>query len=278
MIKKMINKAVPKLYGFYFNTISIFSKKRGAEKALQVFSFPRKGKVLEFQKEFLETAHQQKLVTEEGMIQLYYWEGTGKTVFMAHGWESNAWRWKYLIDPLRELGYSIIALDAPAHGKSDGTNFTAVKYSRVIRTVVELYQPEIIIGHSVGAMASSFQESETPHVFVEKMVLLGSPNKLEVIMRDYQNLVRFTNSVYLSLDKLLHSIYGFYIHEFNTEDFISKIKCPILLVHSKEDRIVPHTSMEQIAANSSNSTVYFSKTGGHSLHTEEVVEQILSFL
>ncbi len=278
MIKKMINKAVPKLYGFYFNTISLFSKKRSAEKALQVFSFPRKGKIQEFQKEFLDSAKQQKLVTEEGMVQLYYWEGTGKTIFMAHGWESNAWRWKYLIDPLRKLGYTIIALDAPAHGNSDGTDFTAVKYSRVIRTVVELYEPEIIIGHSVGALASSYQESETPHCFVEKMVLLGSPNKLEVIMRNYQDLVGFTDRVYNSLDQLLHSIYGFHIKDFNAEDFISKIKCPILLVHSKEDTVVSYKSMEQIAANSSSSRTYFSKTGGHSLHTDEVVQQILSFL
>jgi pimeloyl-ACP methyl ester carboxylesterase len=278
MIKKLFNKAVPKLYGFYFNTLSLISKDKGAALALRVFSFPRKGKISSYQEAFLNTAHQQKLVTEEGFIQLYHWKGSGKTIFLAHGWESNAWRWKFLIEPLQELDYNIIALDAPAHGNSSGTEFTAVKYSRIIRKVVELYEPEIIIAHSVGAMATSYQESQTPHDFLEKVMLLGSPNTLEVIMKNYQNLLGFSDRVYGSLDDLLHQTYGFNIDGFSTEDFVSGINCPVLLIHSQEDLVVSYDSVHQIALKSPNATVYESKTGGHSLHTPEVVEQILAFL
>jgi pimeloyl-ACP methyl ester carboxylesterase len=278
MIKKLFNKAVPKLYGFYFNAVSIISKDKGAELALRVFSIPRKGRILDFQKEFLATAHQQKLVTEEGFIQLYHWKGKGKTVLLAHGWESNSWRWKYVIEPLQKLDYNIISLDAPAHGNSDGKEFTAIKYSRIIRKVIELYEPEIVVAHSVGAMATSFQEYETPHEFLEKIVLLGSPNKLEVIMRNYQSLVGFSNRVYKSLDELLHSIYGFYINEFSTEDFVSKIKCKVLIIHSPQDAIVTFESMGQIVSKSPNAMFYKSETGGHSLHTPEVVEKVLAFL
>ncbi|WP_228547231.1 alpha/beta hydrolase [Nonlabens antarcticus] len=278
MFKKLINKAVPRLYGFYFNALSLISKEKGAALAMRVFSVPRSGKILPYQHEFLSTSHQQKLITEEGFIQIYHWKGNGKTIFLAHGWESNAWRWKFLIEPLLQRNYNIIAIDAPAHGNSDGTEFTAIKYSRIIRKVVELYQPEIIVAHSVGAMATSFQESETPHDFLEKLVLLGSPNTLQVIMKNYQNLVGFTNRVYGSLDDLLDQTYGFKINDFSTEDFVSKISCPVLLIHSKEDAIVSFDSVNQIALKSPNATVYESKTGGHSLHTPEVVDQILAFL
>lgn len=278
MLKKLVNKAVPKLYGFYFNTLSLLSRDKGAALALRIFSTPRKGKILPNQDEFLTTAHQQKLVTTDGFIQLYHWKGEGKTVLLAHGWESNAWRWKYLIEPLMKKGFNVIALDAPAHGASDGTEFTAVKYSKIIRILVELYEPEIIIAHSVGAMASSFQESETPHDFLEKMVLLGSPNRLEVIMKDYQMLVGFSNRVYRSLNQLLHNMYGFYIEEFSTANFVSRIDCEILLIHSKQDSIVPFESVKEIAAKSHHGKVYESKTGGHSLHTPEVIEEILAFL
>jgi pimeloyl-ACP methyl ester carboxylesterase len=278
MIKKLINRAVPKLYGFYFNALSLISKDKGAALALRVFSVPRKGKILDFQKEFLATAHQQKLVTEEGFIQLYHWKGKGKTILLAHGWESNSWRWKYVIEPLQKLDYNIITLDAPAHGNSDGEEFTAVKYSKIIRKVIELYEPQIVIAHSVGAMATSYQEYQTPHDFLEKVVLLGSPNTLEVIMKNYQNLVGFSDRVYRSLDELLHQTYGFKINGFSTEDFVSKINCPVLLIHSQKDLVVSYDSVHQIALKSPNATVYESKTGGHSLHTPEVVEQILAFL
>jgi len=278
MLKKLWNKAVPKWYGFYFNGVSHVSKDRGATLALQVFSTPRKGSILPFQHEFLETSQQQKLVNEEGFTQVYHWKGNGKTILLAHGWESNAWRWKYLIEPLQKLDYNIIAIDAPAHGNSSGEEFTAVKYSRILRSIIELYRPEIIVAHSVGAMATSFQESQTPHSFIEKMVLLGSPNTLKAIMKDYQQLVGFSDRVYASLDRLLHRIYGFHIKDFNTEDFVAQIECPVLLIHNKSDAIVPYESMLQIAAQSPHATVYESKTGGHSLHTPEVVDQILAFL
>ena len=124
MFKKLINKAVPKLYGFYFNLLSLFSKKKAGALALKVFSVPRAGKIKPFQKEFLATARHHKInyrrwylsksITGKAMV---------KTILFAHGWESNAWRWKYLIEPLQAKGYNIVAIDAPAHGASSGKEF-----------------------------------------------------------------------------------------------------------------------------------------------------------
>ena len=278
MMKKLINKAVPKLYGFYFNALSLFSKRKASTLALKVFSVPRAGKIAEFQKEFLNSSRKQQLITEEGFIQIYHWKGSGKTVFLAHGWESNAWRWKYLIEPLLKLNYNIIAIDAPAHGASSGKEFTAVKYSGIINQMINLYKPEIIIAHSVGAMATVYQESLEPHDFVEKMVLLGGPDRLELIMKGYQQLVGFNDRVYSGLDKLLHDKYGFYIAEFNTSKFASNLPAQVLLIHDQQDAIVDFKSMEAIAAAIPNVASYSSKTGGHSLHTPEVVDKILAFL
>ncbi len=278
MLKSLLNQAVPKLYGFYFNATSLFSKKKAAHLAMATFSLPRKGKIAPFQEEFLNTARQQKIVVEEGFIQLYHWQGSGKTVFLAHGWESNAWRWKYLIEPLITLDYNIIAIDAPAHGASSGTYFTAVKYSKIINKVIELYQPQIVIAHSVAAMATTYQESLSPHPFLQKLILLGGPDRLELIMRNYQKLTGFNHAVYNQLNQLLFDKYGFNVEDFNTSTFARSIKCETLIIHSKEDKIVTADSLPSIAANLDKVETYYSKTGGHSLHTQEVVDKILEFL
>ncbi|WP_231959524.1 alpha/beta fold hydrolase [Nonlabens sp. Hel1_33_55] len=274
----MINKAVPKLYGFYFNTVSVFSKEKAGKLALGVFSYPRAGKIQPFQNEFLDTARKQKLITEEGFIQLYHWKGNGKTILLIHGWESNSWRWKYLIEPLQKLDYNIISIDAPAHGASTGTDFNAVKYSREIKKVMDLFHPEIVIAHSVGAMATVYQESKNPHTYLEKLVLLGGPDRFDKIMRGYQRLTGFNDKVYHGMDDLLYKYYGFHISDFNTADFVKDIDAEVLLVHSEQDAIVSYKSMASIAAGLKNATTYTSKTGGHSLHTPEVVDQILAFL
>lgn len=277
-MKKTLQKAIPKLYGFYFNTIHLFSKEKAANLALKVFSIPRRGKIAEHQKEFLSTARTQKIAFEDGLFQLYHWKGNGPTVLLNHGWESNAFRWKYLIEPLQKLDYNIIAIDAPAHGASDGDLFTAVKYSKVITTAIDLYEPKIVVAHSVGAMATIYQESNHPHDFIERLVLLGSPNKLEVIMRGYQNITSFNNSVYGSLNNLLKDSFGFLIEDFVAADFAEKIQIPSLIVHNPQDVIVPYEAMDEIAAKMPNSSTYTSQTGGHSLYTPEVIEEVLKFL
>jgi pimeloyl-ACP methyl ester carboxylesterase len=277
-MKKLLQKAIPKLYGFYFNILHLISKEKAAALALKVFSIPRKGKVLDHQAAFLSTARTQQIAFEEGLFMLYHWKGTGPTVLLNHGWESNSFRWRYLVEPLQKLDYNIISIDAPAHGKSDGSLFTAVTYSKIIKTTIELYEPQIVIAHSVGALATIFQESSNRHAFIQKFVFLGSPNKLEVIMRGYQNLLSFNNAVYGSLNTLLKNKFGYYVEDFNAEDFAEKIDVATLIVHNPDDLIVPFDAMEEIASTMPQATTYRSQTGGHSLYTPEVIDEVIKFL
>jgi pimeloyl-ACP methyl ester carboxylesterase len=277
-MKQLLQKIIPKIYGYSFNITNIFSGDNAAARALEVFSLPRKGTLNEIQKEYLSTARQQKIAFEDGLFMLYHWKGDGPTVLLNHGWESNAWRWKHLIGNLQAKGFNLIAIDAPAHGASGGKYFTAVKYSRIISTVMDLYEPNIVVAHSVGAMATIYQESQHQHACLQKLVLLGSPNSLEVIMRGYQKLTGFNNRVYENLNSLLKKTYGFRIEEFNTADFAATISVPSLIVHNEDDKIVPVEAMYHIAARMPQSRMYLSKTGGHSLHTDEVVEQVVQFL
>jgi pimeloyl-ACP methyl ester carboxylesterase len=277
-MKKLLQKIVPKLYGYYFNITNVFSGNKAADSALKVFSFPRKGKILPYQNEFLDTARKQRIAFEDGLFLLYHWKGEGKTVLLNHGWESNAWRWKHLIEPLQKKGFNIIAIDAPAHGASDGTLFTAVKYSRVIKTTIDLYEPAIVISHSVGAMATVYQEAQEVHDCIKKLILLGGPNSLEVIMRNYQTMTGFNDKVYDNLNDLLKKTFGMKIEEFNTSAFAKAIKVPTLLIHNRDDMIVPFKSVEQIAEAMPDATIFEASTGGHSLHTVEVVGRIVEFL
>lgn len=277
-MKQLLQQAIPKLYGFYFNILSLFFKEKAAQLALKVFSTPRRGRVLEHQKEFLSTARQQRIAFKDGLFMLYHWKGNGPTVLLNHGWESNSFRWKYLFDDLTKMNFNIIAIDGPAHGNTNGHLFTAIEYSKVIKTTISLYEPEIIIAHSVGAMATVFNEYHNPTIGLKKLILLGSPNSLEVIMRDYQKLLSFNNRVYNQLDKVIHKRFGYHVSEFKTEDFAINIKANTLILHEKNDVIVPINSGKEIAQKMQNVTFIETKTGGHSLHTTENTSHIIKFL
>ena len=89
-MKKLFNQIFAKAYGAYFNILVLFSKKLAGEKAMTLFSSPRKGKVLSIQASFLQKAEDIMIEVGGKQIQTYYWAGTKETVLLLHGWESNS--------------------------------------------------------------------------------------------------------------------------------------------------------------------------------------------
>jgi len=165
-----------KTIGFLINVLSLVSSKLAGNLALTLFSTPLKGKIKEEEFDFLNTAFKEELKYQDFPIMTYRWLGKGKTVLLVHGWESNAARWKPLIENLKLQGFNIIALDAPAHGKSGSKRFNAILYAEFINIVSKKFNPHIIIGHSVGGMATVFYQHKYQNSEVEKLVLLGAPS------------------------------------------------------------------------------------------------------
>jgi pimeloyl-ACP methyl ester carboxylesterase len=278
MIKTLLQKAIPKMYGFYFNLWSFINPSKTGEMALELFSKPRRGRLTAEHEAFLNTARKQKISFEDGLIQLYHWKGDGPTVLLHHGWESNSYRWKYLFPELQKRNYNIIAFDAPAHGASDGSLFTAIKYAECMRMIYDLYPPQIILAHSVGAMAACYRLSHQVPESLKKIVLLGGPNTLEVIMKNYQELLSFNNRVYKALNDEIFKRFGKQIKEFAVQDFVKSIPTLTLFIHSTQDQIVTHESSIQNHEHHPNSQLKITGTGGHSLHTEENTQHLLRFL
>lgn len=174
-MKKKIEKALPKIVGKAINTISYVSKEFAANKAMSLFATPRKGKINAAQSKFLQSAETLELEYNGLKIMTYQWAGNGKTVLLVHGWESNSARWKNLMTKLQKHDCNIIALDAPAHGNSGSKQFNALLYAEFINVVSKKFNPEIIIGHSVGGMASVFFQKKTSIVPFKKIGFVGCP-------------------------------------------------------------------------------------------------------
>ena len=68
---------------------------------------------------------------------LFYWHTAGKVI-------SN--RWRYEIEKLQTEGYTIIALDGPAHGGSGSATFNAILYSEFINVVSRNVQTHVFYG------------------------------------------------------------------------------------------------------------------------------------
>lgn len=269
---------VMKSIGKALNATSIVSSKMATKKALSLFASPRKGRYNDEQKHVVESAFFEEICYNNMKIATYRWVGKGKTVLLAHGWESNSSRWEYILKDLKEQDYNIIALDAPAHGRSDGKQFNAILYSEFISEVVKRFQPDVLMGHSVGGMASIFSIHLNELNSIEKVILLGAPAHFTGVFSRYKSMMGYNTKISKGLDNIVLERFGHPVSYFSTANFTETIAAKGLIIHDKKDRIIPYEDGQLLANHYKNSELITTTGFGHSLKDASLTPQIIEFI
>ncbi|WP_066221023.1 alpha/beta hydrolase [Formosa haliotis] len=275
-MKTLLIKSV----GSYLNLMSYISKPYAGNKALNLFTHPRKGRVLEWQVDFLNTAYKEELSYNNLPIMTYRWLGdkTKDTILLAHGWESNSYRWNSIIPELNKKGYTIVALDAPAHGHSGGSEFNALLYAEFINVVAKRFKPQIIMAHSVGGMAATVFQNKYQIPSLEKLILLGAPSEFKDIISRYVDLLGYSNRLSHQLNKAIIRRFGIAPNEFSTADYLNSVKTKGLIIHDKNDPVIPYNDALLLNNSLKNSTLISTEGLGHSLNDASVRDHIYNFL
>jgi pimeloyl-ACP methyl ester carboxylesterase len=269
---------VIKSIGNALNATSLISAKYASKKALNLFASPRKGRYTELQRKLINSALSETLQYENLEISTYRWVGKGKTILLAHGWESNASRWEYILNDLKSQDYNIIALDAPAHGRSDGKQFNAVLYSEFINVVAQKFQPSVLIGHSVGGMASVFCMHNHDLPSVNKLVLLGAPAHFTGVFSRYKSMMGYNNRISNGLDKIVFERFGQPVDYFSAANFTKSFEAKGLIIHDKKDKIIPIEDALLFANRYKNSQLIETEGFGHSLKNASLTPKIINFI
>lgn len=270
---------IVKIIGGCVNLMSFLSKKQAANNAIYLFSKPRKGRKLnEEQRDFFDTAFQEELEFDAHKIMSYRWLGEKPTILLAHGWESNSYRWKNLVVQLQKKGHSVIALDAPAHGNSGSPYFNAMLYSEFINVVATRFQPEIMIGHSVGGMSTVFCQNKYQLACVKKLILLGAPSEFTGVLKRYTDMLGYNQRITSQINLTIIERYGENPENFSTAKFVKSIKTKGLIIHDELDTIIPYSDALLIKNSFKNSTLITTQGLGHSLTDESVSNHIYEFI
>ena len=279
-MKKFIGKLITRTIGLYFNLASFIVPKKIAERAFLLFCTPRKGKVTKNQRGFLEDAKDLILEHENTKIQTYRWKGSGTTILLMHGWESNTFRWRNLIPRLQEKNYNIIAMDAPGHGNTSGNLLNLPLYSSCAQKVIDTYNPLYVIGHSLGGMALLYNldKYKADNKSIEKVVTLGSPSELTDFMRQYKSILGLSNRMMRIIEDYFTKNFKAKFADFSSPRFAKNIDQKGLLIHDELDKIAPYWSSEQVHARWKNSKLITTRGLGHSLHQDKVRDEIMAFL
>lgn len=273
-----MNKIIIKIVGWFINLTSYISKSYAANKALTLFGTPRRGFITDKQSDFLDTAFKEEFEFEMLPIMTYRWIGKKQTILLAHGWESNSARWKNLIKYLNEKDFNVIAIDAPAHGKSGGKLFNAITYSEFINVIAKRHQPDILIGHSVGGMASVLFQHKYKMDSVKKIILLGAPSEFTDVLQRYSDMLGYNQRIRNQIKLTIIDRFGQAPEDFSTAKFLQNISSEGLIIHDSDDNVIPYQDALSINQSFKNSKLITTKGLGHSLNDASITEHIYKFL
>jgi pimeloyl-ACP methyl ester carboxylesterase len=276
--KKLVNKYLPKIIGLRLNSLFRINPDKALLKAYKLFSSPRKGKVKPEQVDFLDQAKTTPIEHDSKKIQTYHWKGSGDTIILVHGWDSNTHRWKNLVEKLQNQNYNIVAFDAPAHGYSEGKLLNVPLYSLCLDRMLKLYKPKFIVGHSMGGMTLVYNQYLKQSPFIEKMILLGAPSEMSLIMSDYKRILRLSDKFMKALDAYFKNKFGYQFHEFSIANFAKAVEIESLIIHDAYDKVAPVEAGKNIHKNLKNSRLSITEGAGHSLNKDHILDEILDFL
>lgn len=269
---------IQKFIGFLINSIGLISKKSAARISLYFFTTPRAGHISEKQSDFLDTSFREELTVNNIPVMTYRWLGKGNTILLAHGWESNAARWQYLIEPLIKLNYNVVALDAPAHGRSGSKRFNAILYGDFIKVVSKKFKPDFIIGHSVGGMASVFSQTNIDFIAIKKLILLGTPSEFKDVLDRYYYMMGFSKRTINATNQLIKDRFNAEPQNISTARYLESFSLEGLIIHDEKDTIIPYKDALLISTSLKNSKLITTTGFGHSLIDESISNHIYEFL
>ena len=273
-----MKQSIVKFIGLLINILGVISPRLAAKLALNLFSSPRRISIKEKQRDFLETAFLEDVDFGKLTIKTYRWLGKKETILLVHGWESNSFRWKSLVLKLNAEGYNVVALDAPAHGYSSGKKFNAILYAECIHLIAKKFKASVVVGHSVGGMATAFFQNKYQLECVKKLVFLGAPSNFVGVFGRYVNMMGYSKRVANGMDQLILEQFNYIPEHFNAAKFSEGLTAEGLIIHDMRDKIIPYSDAEDFRTFYKNSKLITTEGLGHGLKTDEVNDHIVAFI
>lgn len=134
-------------------------------------------------------------ITEDLTIRGYqvkvFRKGSGKAVYVAHGWNSCGYAMRHIVNALVRNGYQVIMPDMPCHGRSSGVFVDQIEMSKVIEEILLHYNAQLpieqIVTYSWGGTATllaldRIKKQSGIGFNIKKMVSLSMPATPEAIL------------------------------------------------------------------------------------------------
>lgn len=204
----------------------------------------------------LRSMRRQRIATTAGDIAVYVREAEGQhrgSVLLVHGWTAEAAFMTAYAEHIRRRGFRVVLMDLPAHGRSSGQQTTLIDCGRAVLEVAEAMGPiELALGHSMGGLAlllAGEGRRPLPRAYgFEAYALVAMPNQFGEVTRAFGRELGLTQAGLQAFERRLEALALRRVADFSGTGLLAAIGKPALLLHCRDDDVVPFTAAAQMAA------------------------------
>ena len=173
------------------------------------------------------------------------WGRGSKKVLLMHGWESRATQMYNFVPGLVDLGFEVIGIDAPGHGRSKPGKAHPVAFSKSICSADKKFGTVYAaIGHSMGAAAISI--AMEAGVEFQKVVLISSPSRMYDVLMLFAQFIGLPSKAASFFVKAVEDEVGRRAADLHVTKVFENLKPRALVIHSKNDSQVPFKNHTRI--------------------------------
>jgi pimeloyl-ACP methyl ester carboxylesterase len=174
-------------------------------------------------------------------------EADAPAVLLAHGWGGNAAQLRGFVYPLLCAGYRVIAYDQPAHGVSGG-RLTGLPDFADVFTELAWHHGGVkaVIGHSLGAAAAALAHARG--LPLESVVLFSPSADIVGYSRRFARWHWIPEGIRRSMQTAIEERYGVTWDELDAARLAPRLSARALVVHDRDDQIVPWTQGARVAS------------------------------
>ena len=196
-------------------------------------------------------------------IQAWKW-GRGPGVLLVHGWNGRGAQFHRFIAPLVTAGYTAIAFDGPAHGRSSGRITSYFEFTDVVRALLSqncALNINGIIAHSFGA-AAAINSLDKDRPAITAVCIAPILRLQEFIISTFQRF-GIPREIYKGLIGSFEERFGYDLAHDNPSILLGRLSDPLLIVHDTDDRAVPFRDSQKISQKHTNIALYSTRGLGH---------------
>ncbi len=229
---------------------------------------------------YAKKAERKTILVDNKKVQIYLW-GQGPTILFVHGWGGRGTQASAFIDGFLAAGFSVMALDLPAHGDSEGKQANPYSHAKALSLLIsQMDNLHSIVTHSFGGMILSYCYKQQA-IPLKKIVLICPPSTLQTPLNHFANFLQLSKKLQDSLKiRILKELGSETIKQMSVCHNVEQIIQPMLIVHDTTDQVVPICDGQEVANHAPSATIKITEGLGHHriLHDSETVKSIQAFI